>query len=420
MKKIFLGTTEISGILSNLQKGFIEQGFDVIYLTKQKHKFLYSESNNLFQSIIHAITKLSSSINIKIFRKILILIREMILLLALPYYIVVCDTFIFLAGESILYHNLDLPILKFLKKNIIFEFLGTDSRPSFVNGAFENYNINSLINVNFKIKKRISFIERYATNIICWPSTSMFFNKKLINGFYIGLPVKVEKNIKKNALKKEIKILHCPSRLKGKGTYEFRKIINNLRENGYVFEYKELINTPNKVVKDELKSATFVLDQLYADVPLAGFASEAASFGVPAIVGGYYSKGKYNYFCESSYIPPSDYVEPEDIETILKKYLDDIDYVYKKGEELHQFICSHYDYKIVANNMKKIIDKNIPPNWFYDPMKVEYILGSGVSKKEIYNRIKEIIDNFNSDIFLLNDKPILKQKIMDIYNGKIL
>ena len=70
--------------------------------------------------------------------------------------------------------------------------------------------------------------------------------------------------------------------------------------------------------------------------------------------------------------------------------------------------------------MKKIIDKNIPPNWFYDPMKVEYILGSGVSKKEIYNRIKEIIDNFNSDIFLLNDKPILKQKIMDIYNGKIL
>lgn len=416
MKKIFLGTTEISGILSNLQKGFLEQGFDVIYLTKQKHRFSYCEIDNLFQHFIHNITKISSSTNVIIIRRLFILIREIVLMLALPYYIWNCNTFIFLAGESILYRNFDLPILKLFKKNIIFEFLGTDSRPTYINGAFEDYNADSLTNVNYKIKKKVRFIEKYATNIICWPSTSMFFYKKLINGFYIGMPVNIENNNKNVKSKKRIKILHCPSRLKGKGTYVFRDIINELKACGYIFEYKELVNVPNKVVKDELKSATFVLDQLYADVPLAGFASEAASFGVPAIVGGYYSRDKYNYFCDSSYIPPSDYVDPKDIKKYLRMYLDNIDYVDKKGDELFQFVCTHYDYKIVVKNMIKVINRKMPENWFYDPMEVEYILGSGVSKKEIYNRVKLIIDKININALLLNDKPILKQKIIDIYN----
>lgn len=417
MKTIFLGTVEISGILSQLMKGLTEREYKVITLNKQKHKYNYFVKNYRFQTLIQFLTKVSQGIHNKLLRKTLIALRECILFSVLPYYIFKCDTFIFLAGESILYSNFDLPILKFFKKNIIVEFLGSDSRPAYVNGAFENSSTKDLIKINQNLKKRISFIEKYATHIICWPPTSIFFSKNLINGFYIGVPIEINNYVEEK--KDGVKILHCPSRLKGKGTYIFRKIINELKNEGYSFEYKELHNVPNSTVKKELKTANIVLDQIYSDVPLAVFASEAASFKVPSIVGGYFNKDNCRYFCDLSNIPPSDYVEPEKIKETLKMYLDNPHYVKQKGEELYNFVNTHYNYKIVTENIIKIVEDKIPDSWFYSPYDVEYIYGFGLSLDEICSRCKKIINEYTPSALLLDDKPKLKRIIINLCDGKI-
>ena len=420
MKRIFLGTVEIAGVLTNLEKGLIENGFDVEILTRQEHKFKYSEKKtNVFQKLIFKLTKLIENNHNNFVRKIFVAAREFVLILIFPYYLFRCNTFIFLAGESILYSNIDLPILRFFRKNIIVEFLGSDSRPTYVNGGFENHAIEDLIRINKRIKRRISFIEKYATHIVCWPSTAMFFSKQLINGFYIGVPVNIPSdNSNINKEKNKIKILHCPSKLKGKGTYIFRKIIDELKLEGYEFEYKELHNVANSIVKEELKTANFVLDQCFSDVPLAVFASEAASYKCPAIVGGYNCKDRYNYFCNELNIPPTDYISPQKIKDEIRFYLDNPSYVLKKGEELYNFVIEHYDYKIITDKMIRIIKNDIPKEWLYSPYDVEYPFGFGLSIIEIQKICKKIISSYGNSALLLDDKPKLKNKILDLCNGK--
>ena len=64
-----------------------------------------------------------------------------------------------------------------------------------------------------------------------------------------------------------IKILHSPSNPIAKGTQLVRAAIKKLELEGYKFEYIELVNVPNDVVLEHLKSAHIVLNQFYAFAP---------------------------------------------------------------------------------------------------------------------------------------------------------
>ena len=53
---------------------------------------------------------------------------------------------------------------------------------------------------------------------------------------------------------------------------------------GLPLEYVEIVGQPNDIVLAEIARSAFVIDQLYSDTPMAGFAAEAARLGKPAIV----------------------------------------------------------------------------------------------------------------------------------------
>lgn len=61
----------------------------------------------------------------------------------------------------------------------------------------------------------------------------------------------------------------------------------------------------NATVLQELQQCDFVIDELYSDVPLAMLATEAAIFGKPVIVGGYYSNNFSPENPDSQIPPPS-------------------------------------------------------------------------------------------------------------------
>ena len=84
-----------------------------------------------------------------------------------------------------------------------------------------------------------------------------------------------------------IRILHSPSSPEVKGTYLIRQAINALKAKGYPIDYVEIMGKPNTVVIAELEKCDFIVDQLYSDTPMSGFATEAAFFGKTAVVGGY-------------------------------------------------------------------------------------------------------------------------------------
>jgi len=73
-------------------------------------------------------------------------------------------------------------------------------------------------------------------------------------------------------------ILHAPSSPVVKGTQLVRAAINELRDEGFEFEYVELVREPHDQVREQLKRAHIVLNQFYSEVP--------GVFGVEALAAG--------------------------------------------------------------------------------------------------------------------------------------
>lgn len=83
------------------------------------------------------------------------------------------------------------------------------------------------------------------------------------------------KNEKYSQIQKtRIRILHAPSSPVPKGTQVVRTVIRMLQNEGYIFEYKELVNVPNVEVLKHLQESHIVINELYGFMP-GVFAVEA-------------------------------------------------------------------------------------------------------------------------------------------------
>src|SRR6185295_19709065 len=122
-----------------------------------------------------------------------------------------------------------------------------------------------------------------------------------------------------------LRILHAPSLPAAKGTPQIRMVIDKLHERGFEFEYIEVIGKPHGEVIRELAACDFVIDQIYSDTPMPGFATEAAFMAKPAIVGGYGLK-TLDSILPADQIPPSFVCHPSELEQAVEKLIVDPEY----------------------------------------------------------------------------------------------
>lgn len=73
-------------------------------------------------------------------------------------------------------------------------------------------------------------------------------------------------------------VLHAPSNPAIKGTPDVHRAVAALRDEGFDFDYRELIGVPNAQVREAVRSAHIVLNQFYTFVP--------GVFGVEALAAG--------------------------------------------------------------------------------------------------------------------------------------
>ena len=78
---------------------------------------------------------------------------------------------------------------------------------------------------------------------------------------------------------------------------------------------------PNREVLAAIAASDFVIDQVYSDSPLAGFAAEAAALGRPAIVGGY-AWDDLRRVTPAEVMPPSHVCRPEDLADAIRRLFD--------------------------------------------------------------------------------------------------
>lgn len=410
--KVCLGITNVCNILTYLEHGFKLNNIDCLKIHANRHIFEYEKENNSYIKILQYFTdKINMSNSIK--RILWLLIREIYLLFIFIYCLYKYDVFIFTYGTSFLRRNLDLPILKFFGRKIIMLYLGSDCRPPYIAGNRRELSTKDVIKLSKKMSKNIKRVEKYADYIINYPPQALFHNKKFILGLIIGLPIYNNRlEIKKRASQKRniVTILHSPSSPIDKGTSIIRKIIQNLIDKGYNINYVELVNKSHDEVIQNIENCDFVIDQMFSDTPMAIFATEAALYGKPAIVGGYYSKFIKNDI-DDKYIPPTEYVLPENLELAILKLINDKDYRIELGKKAFLYVSNQCSPDVVAKKYLKLINDDVPENWYYKPDDIECFYGYGYWKYEVIKRIIDVIAINGVDSLCLSIN--LKKKILN-------
>lgn len=428
--KVLLGLTEIAGYYVNLKKGFQEIGVNCEFINLTPHPFKYGGDdvpNSLVALLRYCGLKRVSTPRTSILPKVFwigceIFLRLVFFLWALLRY----DVFIFGFHTSFLGFY-DLPILKLLNKKVIYMHHGSDSRPPYFDGFVmvpgKGIGIKKCISLTKKKKRNVQIIDKYADVIINYPPMAHFHQRGFVLGLVVGLPFSLDKarmhgyNNKDNGLDgSTVRILHSPSDPEAKGTAIIHQVIERLKQKGYQIDFIEIIGQPNEVVLYELSRCDFIVDQLYSDTPMAGFATEAAFFGKPAVVGGYYSKMIRDDIPVNA-IPPSLFCHPDEIESGIEKMIVDVDYRTKLGIEAHKFVIENWSAKKVAEKYLRIINGDIPSEWLYDPNRIKYVHGAGLPEQRVKEIIREMVRIGTKDALQLQDKAALEKMMLDFINS---
>lgn len=412
MRKIFLGLIEVAGYNTRLKRGFEELGLDTFMVSLNKHPFQYDN-----EATEHTIVKLlywlrdrkdTRFLPLRVFYSLLV---QVTLILVYLKALVSCDVFIFGFASSFFKGYIDLPVLKLFRKTIIYVFLGSDSRPSYISGRSLKESALRNIRSSRRLKANITKIERYADVIINHPPSAHFHERRFVSFMRVGFPFSCDvvppHCVPGNG--RGVRILHAPSHLEGKGTDAIRATVARLREKGHVFEYVELVDKPNALVLEELSRCDFIVDELYSDALMAGFATEAAFFGKPAVVGGYATERDFGRLSPDS-VPPVHHCHPDDIEGAIETLIVDGAYRRDLGARAQQFVQRYWSSRSVAERYLRLIEGDFPHDWLHDPRDISYLHGWGVREGQAQVLVRAVIETGGLDALQLGDKPELAQR----------
>ena len=417
--RIFIGFREIAGYYTALQDGLNRQGVGCDFYVRQTHPFGYlQKAGNIFQKLLIAISRKRNEIAGKnLFLKLALSFSlKLASLLLFLYSLIRYDVFIFGYRESFFTkcRFLDLPLLKLFGKKLIFVFNGSDARPPYCDGAFLPYpeitDIRTLIRSSAKRKRDLKTIEKFADYCIVHPPTAILFEKPCLSFFHLGIPVRLDEEAPpapEDGHDRGVTVLHCPSHPEAKGTMVIRETIKKLSQK-HLITYIEVIGKPNSFVREKLNECDFVVDQLYSPTPMPGFVSEAATFGKPAVICGYYCR-EIQELLPETLLPPSHYCHPADLEKAIEKLIIDREFRLELGAKARRFVETQWEPETVARRFLQVIEGDVPEDWLFDPTQVNYLHGACVSENRLRNVIRSLVETGGKEALQLTDKPDLEQ-----------
>lgn len=417
--RVFIGLVEVAGYYAGLARGLRELGVSVSHITILKHPY-YGCAPAHGSWIIGAsnwFTRLHSRAQgRRITRWPCKPLRWLQVRLLLLWAIAMHDVFVFSGGVTFLDRK-ELPLLKRLGKKLIFVFNGSDTRPPYMNGWHVSTPASwtEMHAKTARMKRMVIEIERYADACVNHPLSAQFHEKPFVNYIAVGNPAYLD--IAARAARPEmsasrpVRVLHAPSRAAFKGTARFRAMVARLNARGLALELVELQNRPHQEVLDELARCDFVLDELYSDISLAGFGTEAASFGKAAVVGGY-GKAALEQARGTTPLPLDTYCHPDEVEETLARLATDQAWREKCGETARRFVREHWQPRALAEKYLMLIEGTAPAGWFFHPQEIGYFHGWGIEEELLRRRLNEFIATGGVSALHLGDKPRLEQAIV--------
>jgi glycosyltransferase involved in cell wall biosynthesis len=322
------------------------------------------------------------------------------------------DTFIFSGGTTFFFQR-DLRLLKLFKKKVIVVFHGTDSRPPYLNaavvGTAGDVDVPGCLAETRITKDRVRRVDKYADIVVNHSMNAHFHERPIINWLHIGIPFRLSHAPRRPVSdRNEVHIVHAPTRPGPKGTPQIEQAISRLQARGHRIRFTKLVGrTPDEVLA-AIADCDFVVDELFSDTTMASFATEAAAFGKPAVVGleGFEKLRRYT---SNDAIPPAAVCRADQVEATIEKLVVDPEYRIAIGQQARRFLEDRWSVRQVAERFVRLMAHDIPDHWWFDPRQLDYLHGWGLTDRRAREVLRTLIAARGVGVLALQDKPRLEQ-----------
>lgn len=427
-KTIFVGPQEIAGFLSRSATAIADEDANIIAF-KQVHTKQHPERVQhpkiqwLFAGMVESISEAPT------------IIRSAglfcVKLCALFTALCKADACLFIGGKGLFNFPIDYYLLRLFGKRVVHMYVGTASRPRYLsayakkaldsNEGIANKFTAKLIKRTRRQQARVRATSRAANYVIENPLCGHFQTRPFVNYFKVGMPIRMigeSPETQTETTTRKTRILHCPSRPEIKGT---RRILGTLTPEVLERLNAELIvltGVPHSRVLEEIQKSDFIIDQLYSDSPLAGFAAEAASHHRVPVVGGYgWEDVRQNLDNED--IPPAMLCKPKDLLSAVEELCNDTLKRRQLASRLNKFLSQGaWSGQAFASKLGRVLNNDVPDSWLVDPQTIRYKHGVGLSEDDTKGIIQKMTDLAGIGALQLRDKPELESCIQTWLQSK--
>ena len=418
---IFLGLGDICGYYSQLEQGLLEIGAKAVLVNAYPSgSYARTTQPPGVGRLVQRIALRRVAAERGTLRRIVLTALQLLAMVPLFFWALWhCKVFVF-AGGTTFFANVDLWILKRLGKRIVIVYHGSDARPAYINGSVScgtAPEVAACIATTARTKRQLEKIERYADVIVNHSLSSHLHGRPVVAWLNIGIPAEVRAAQRTgSASGNDVVIVHAPTRPGPKGTAIFETAIERLRAKGYALTFVKLVGRPHADVLEAIRTSAFVVDELFSDTTMASFATEAASFGRPAVVG-LYGLDLLRNLTRPELLPPAVTCDAESAEAAIESLLIDQAARESAGRSARRFVEEHWSRVRVAERFLRLVENDVPESWLFDPARVPYLYGWGLPREEARRRIAAVIAAGGLDALQLNDKPEVRRAFAEFAEG---
>jgi glycosyl transferase family 1 len=305
---------------------------------------------------------------------------------------------------------------------VVWVFLGSDHRPAYLSGraarADGPQGIAGVLAESRRRKARVELAERHADWIVALPASAQFHSRPFVHFLRMGIPFAAadDEGGAHPFVGSGVRILHAPSDPLSKGTDAIRGCIDRLRAEGHAVDYVEVTGRPHRDVVAAIRACDLVVDEVYSDTPMAVLGTEAAFFGKPTVVTGYFAPS-IRAELRADLTPPTAFDLPDQLDATIRRLV--VDEVERRqlGERARRFVQEQWSPERVAERFMRLIDDDVPPDWMVMPDGLRYVHGWGLREEDSREAVNAVLDAGGPEALLLDRQPSLRDRLIRFARG---
>ena len=419
--RVFIGLSEVAGIFSSLEAGLRALGVDARFHNLSPNVLSYGgTSRRSYAGLLNLRHAAPGSLRNRVWTLALKanrVVRRLRGAILFPWALIRYDMFV-LGGHETFLGGPDLWVLRRLRKPTVIIFTGSDHRPPYLSGSAirQTGSPRALAAEARRIRQRVARAERWASAIVALPASAQFHRRPFVDFLRIGIafdPPTIDADaLRRDRRSDDVHVLHCPTDPAAKGSAEIRRSITRCRERGLRVTLHEITGRPNIEVLEAIQNCDFVVDEVYSDTPMARFATEAAYYARPAVVGSY--AAAIYHGDQSDALPPTVMCHPDELDDAIASLVTDATLRADLGLRAQRFVTSQWTPRVVAERVMTVLDGATPASWVVDPGQVRYVRGWGISEAALRTSLRHMIDELGIESLQLARGSLARQLIVEL------